>query len=323
MKFGINLIPEMPVAEVVKTIQAAESLGYEMCLLADEGFMPDIYVTLAAAAQKTSRIMLGPVTNAYTRHPAVTAVALATLNELSGGRVLTTIVAGGSVVLDPMGIPLKTPLTVVRESIEVLRQLWTGKTIDWQGKRFSLRQAKMNLPEQHIPIWMAVRGSKMLSLAGEVADGILLMGKSDLGPALDIVGQGEAKSGRRIDRIFMERIAYKPEMLEKSAVFFSHVIMDMAVRHRQTFLSEEEFQAIEKAYNEEGASAVTPLLTPEIIKRYKIAGTVPECIDTVRKISQMHQLDVFLLNLTGGELDKNIELMQDTLEILTEAQGIS
>jgi 5,10-methylenetetrahydromethanopterin reductase len=320
MKFGINLIPDMPVDEVVETIRAAEELGYEICLLADEGFMPDVYVTLTAAAQKTSRIMLGPVTNGYTRHPAVTAITLASLNELSGGRVLTTLVAGGSVVLDPMGIPLEKPFTVVRESITIMRKLWAGDTVEFDGKRFNLHKAKMRLPEQDIPIWMAVRGPKMLALAGEVADGIVLMGKSDLGPALEIVGRGEAKSGRRIDRIFLERIAYKPTMLEESTIFFGHVIMDMPVRQRRSFLSNEEFMAIEKAYEEGGGSAVTRLLTPEMLKRYKIAGTIPECIESVREISNQHQLDVFLLNLTGGDVAKNIELMQDTLEILNQAQ---
>lgn len=319
MKIGVNLIPDMPVAEVVETIRAAEDLGYEICLLADEGFMPDVYVALTAAAQKTSRIMLGPLTNGYTRHPAVTAVSLATLNEISGGRVLATLVVGGRVVLGPMDIPLEAPLTVMRESIEIMRRLWTGKTIVWDGKRFNLRKAKMSLPEQHIPIWMAVRGPKMLSLAGEVADGVILMGKSDLGPALEIVGQGEAKSGRRTERVFLERIAYKPQMLEESAVFFGHVIMDMPARQRRSFLSDEEIRAMESAYQEGGARAVTSLLTPEIIKRYKIAGTIEECIESVQSVVREHRLDIFLLNLTGGELAENIELMRETLEILTEA----
>lgn len=319
LRIGINLIPDMPTKEVIETIRVAEDLGYEICLLADEGFYPDVYVTLTAAALQTSRIMLGPVTNGYTRHPAVTAVALASLNEISNGRVLTTLVAGGSVVLGPMGIPMQSPLTVVRESIEIMRRLWTGETITWDGKRFNLNKAKMRLPDQEIPIWMAARGPKMLTLAGELADGILLMGKSDLGSALDIVHQGELKSGRQIERIFLERIAFKPEMLEKSAEFFGHVIMDMPERQRRSFLSENEILRIEEAYEKGGAKAVNRLITPEIIKRYKVAGTYSECLETMQGLIQDHQLDVFILNLTGGNLNANTELMQETYELLMEA----
>jgi 5,10-methylenetetrahydromethanopterin reductase len=322
IKIGINLIPNMPVAEVVETIRAAEDLGYEVCLVADEGFMPDIYVALTAAAQSTFKIKLGPVTNGYTRHPAVTAISLATLNEISSGRVLVTLVAGGSVVLEPMGIPLKTPLTVVRESVEIMRRLWTGESVSWGGKRFNLQEAKMRLPKQDIPVWIAARGPKMLSLAGEIADGVFLMGKSDLGPALDIVRQGEEKSGRKSERIFLERIAYQPEMLEESVAFFSHVIMDMPERQQRSFLSLDEIMMMETAFNKGGAEAVAGLLTPEIIKRYKVAGTKEECIDTMKDLIKEHQLDVILLNIKGDGLAENIKLMRETLEILTQAGGL-
>ena len=87
-QLGIQIIPTMPADEVVEIAVMAEALGYDFCVVADEGFMPDIYVTLGAIAQRTQRMQLGPVTNGYTRHPAVTANALATLDDLSGGRWL-------------------------------------------------------------------------------------------------------------------------------------------------------------------------------------------------------------------------------------------
>ena len=131
---GIQIIPTMPVAEVIEIAVAAEELGYDFCLLADEGFMPDVYVTLGAIAQRTKRIKIGPVTNGYTRHPAVTANAIATLDDLSGGRALAMLVAGGSMVLTPMGIPRDAPLTVMRETIAILRQLWRGEEVTWVGQ---------------------------------------------------------------------------------------------------------------------------------------------------------------------------------------------
>ncbi|MFV2039523.1 MAG: LLM class flavin-dependent oxidoreductase, partial [Acidimicrobiales bacterium] len=108
LKLGALLIPAMPVEEIVETIVAAEENGLDYCLVADESLMPDAYVTLAAAARETSRIRIGPVTNGYTRHPAVTAAALASLNELSSGRAIVTLVAGGSMALSPLSIKRDT-----------------------------------------------------------------------------------------------------------------------------------------------------------------------------------------------------------------------
>ena len=67
IQFGINIIPMMPVQEIIIIIKAAEGFGYSYCLLADEGSTPDVYVTLGAAAIQTKEISLGPVTNGYTR----------------------------------------------------------------------------------------------------------------------------------------------------------------------------------------------------------------------------------------------------------------
>ena len=127
IEMGLQIVPTMPVQEVIDTIRIGEELGYSCCLLADEGFMPDVYVCLAIAAQQTSRIKLGPVTNGYTRHPAVTASAAATLNQVSNGRALVNLVAGGSMVLRPMAIPREEPLLVLSETSDILQRLWSGE----------------------------------------------------------------------------------------------------------------------------------------------------------------------------------------------------
>ena len=160
----------------------------------------------------------------------------------------------------------------------------------------------------------------MLALAGEIADGVFLMGKSDLGPSLDIVRQGEEKSGRKVQRIFLERIAYRPEMLQESVAFFSHVIMDMPERQKKSFLSDTEIEMIDKAHQDGGPENVAPLLTPEILSRYKVAGSVDECIQIVKSLIQDHQLDVILLNVRGDGLPENKKIMTETYEILSQAR---
>jgi 5,10-methylenetetrahydromethanopterin reductase len=319
IKLGIEIIPVMPVNEVIEIAQAAENLGYSYCLLADEGFMPDVYVSLGAIAQRTSRIMIGPVTNGYTRHPVVTAVAAATLNELSNGRALVTLVAGGSFVLDPMKIPREKPLVVIRDSIEIMRRLWTGESITWQGDRFELDSAQLTFSTRDIPVWLAGRGKHMLKLGGELADGVMLMVKTDLKEALEIVGEGSALTDRRPQRIYLDRISYTPQLISQTADFFPYVIADTPARQLKGVLSDHEVSIIQKAIAEGGPAAAAKLITLDMIKKFKISGTMEECSRELSHLVDEHRLDAFILNLTSGGLEENIRLMTDVRSIAEAA----
>jgi len=312
VQIGINIIPVMPVEELLQLIKAAEGIGYDYCLLADEGLTADVYAILAIAARETKHIKIGPVTNGYTRHPAVTAAAMATLNELAKDRTMLVMVAGGSVVLDTFGITREVPLTVVRESMEICRRLWSGEKVDWQGKRFTLANAQLELGRQTIPIWIAGRGEKILELAGKEADGVLLMVKPDIGPALEIVERYENKPLR----IYMDRMAYTENMIADATRIFPYVLKDTPERQLRGFLSEAEILQIRKAESEGGAVAVGKIITADMIKRYKIAGTPQECHQMIDEMEKAHHLDVFVLNITTPGLEQNIQMLKTVKSIL-------
>jgi len=85
---SVNLIPEASVGLIRDLAVEAERLGFKRSWVYDEGLATrDLYVTMTAIAEATDTLEVGPgITNAYTRHPAQTAAAIATLDELSGGR---------------------------------------------------------------------------------------------------------------------------------------------------------------------------------------------------------------------------------------------
>ena len=86
MRTGLLLLPSRPAAELVDLAVGAERLGYDDFWLADERFFREVYTVLGLAAARTSRLRLGPgVTDPYSRHPALTAMAIATLDEVSAG----------------------------------------------------------------------------------------------------------------------------------------------------------------------------------------------------------------------------------------------
>lgn len=320
IEIGLQIIPMMPAQEVLDTIRLAEELGYRYCVVADEGFMPDVYVMLGLAARQTSTIKLGAVTNGYTRHPAVTANAAATLNELSGGRALVNLVAGGSLVLRPMAIPREAPLTVMRETIDILHRLWSGEKVSYQGKRYRLDSAQITLGAQQIPVWLSVRGPKMLELAGRQAEAVVLAAKSDLGPALEIVEQGSAQSGNRPTRIYLDRIAYTPQMLAEAGKMYTYTVMDAPARMLHGMgLTDAQIETIQSAFRQGGPAAAAEFVTPEMLENFVISGTPEACSAALRAMINQHQIDIFLLNLNSSGLEANTRLLRDVAGIVRGA----
>jgi len=322
LKLGAMLIPVMPTDEVVETIVAAEQVGLDYCLLADEGLMSDVYVALGAAALRTSRIRLGPVTNGYTRHPAATATAIATLNELSGGRAIGMLVAGGSMTLAPLGIRRQAPVEMVAESIEVIRSLWSGESITWSGDHVRVDGAQLGTGPQQIPIWVAARGPRMLRLAGRSADGVMLEVKADLESALALVDEGVAGGAQSPDRIYLDRLAYRPDQYQGSASkVFVHVLMDSPDRQLLSLgLSQDEVDAFRTAYRSGRSELAAAYVTDDIVRRRQLMGTPAECSDMLRGLTEQFDLDAFFFYIKSPGLDANTQVMREVLAIVDDAR---
>ena len=144
--------------------------------VADEQFLRDPWVQLGAIAAVTSRVSIGIcVTDPYIRHPAITAAAAATLQELSGGRALLGLGAG-STGFSALGIVPRTPARAVTECIELCRQLWSEpRPFSYEGQQVRFLDGALDFkPPRPIPIYVAARGPKMLAAAAEHADTVLI-----------------------------------------------------------------------------------------------------------------------------------------------------
>ncbi len=322
---GLQIVPTMDSAELVETIVLAEELGYSYCMVADEGLMLDVYAVLGAAARATSTIGLGAVTNPYTRHPAATAAAIATIDEMSGGRAFVTLVAGGTMVLHPMGLERSAPLALMADTIESLRLLWRGEPVTWQGRRLSLEGAQLTTGTHSIPVWVAARGEKMLALAGTHADGLVLMVKSDLGDAFGIADQARQATGAEpgaeqarspLMRVYLDRLAYKPEMIEEAKHLYGYAIMDSPTRILKNLgLGDAEIAGLKHAFTQGGPEAVGQLVTDELVASYQIAGTPTECRSQLQHLIGAHGLDAFFVNIISPGLAANHDLLSEVVSI--------
>lgn len=199
MRWGVASLIEHPMPELAARAREYEALGYTDIWVPDERLLRNVYVSLATIASATSRIGLGPaVTNPYTRHPAHTAAAIATIDELSGGRATLAFGAGGG--LDAYGINRANPVQTLREAVQISQLLMRGETASYQGEVFSLRATQLDFtPVRPVPVYLAARGPKILQLAGEVADGAILGGFAQpegLRYAMDMVDRGIERAGR-------------------------------------------------------------------------------------------------------------------------------
>ena len=319
---GVHIVPLMPAEDVISVAVEAERLGYEYCLVADEGFHPDVYACLGVIARATDRITLGVLTNGYTRHPAVTAAAAATVNELSGGRLVVTLLAGGSMVLSPMGIERARPARVVADSVQALKRLWSGEEVSWRGETCSLDRARLGMGPQSIPIWIASRGPRLLALAGQQADGVILTVKPDLGAALSLIGSAAAAAGRpEPRRFYLGRICYTPELLEGQRRTLSFVLMDSPRRVLESLgLTSDEIAVIERGAQTNQPGLVGELVTGDLLRRYQVAGTAEECSAEVEELAREHSLSGVLIDALSEDLDENLAVLADSLPLIHGAR---
>jgi len=238
---------------------------------------------------------------------------MATISELSGGRAFITLVAGGTMVLSPMGIERDAPLAVMGDTIEILQALWSGESVTWAGKRTRLDEAQLSHGSQTIPIWVAARGEHMLELAGRKADGLVLMAKADLADAIDLAG----RSGRTLTHMYLDRLAFTPEMIEEARGLYGYAILDSPPRVLANLgIDDATIQQMRDAFARGGPDAIAPLVTDAMVGAYQIAGTAEECRWQLGELIARHRLDGFFLNVIAPGIEANRRLLGVVADIV-------
>ena len=181
-------------------VRIAEDLGFHAFFHNDKKWAREPHGRLGAAAAVSSRIGLGiSVVDPYTRHPAVTAQASATLAEMAPGR-FTLVMGAGSHFETLPGYSVHKPVVAIREATDLLRRLWAGEEVTINGEVVQFQAGRLDFEPTSIPqIWVAGRGPKVLTLAGEVGDGVLVgsfASPSGIEYARRHVGEGLALGGR-------------------------------------------------------------------------------------------------------------------------------
>ena len=198
MQVDIRVPVGLPVLETAQFIAECETAGFSGVGIHDHQHSGrDVFLTLALAAQRTSKITLYPATtNPVTRHPSVLASLAHTLEEIAPGRIRLTV-GPGYLAVGNIGRP-RASLRRMREAILAMRGLLRGDTVVFNGTETRLR----NVSQQPTPIFMTAAGPRMVELAGEVADGALMLvglHPQAIAAARRRLQVGATRSGRSLD----------------------------------------------------------------------------------------------------------------------------
>jgi len=298
-RFGIVFLPES-LAGFGDLCREAEGSGFEWLGVADsQSVFRELYVALTLAALHTSRVRLGPlVTNPLTRHLVVTASAIASVDELSGGRAVLGLGSGDSAIYT-IGAP---PATVagLEDSITTLGRLTSGEAVQREGRTWRVHRST-----RRVPIYLAAGGPRTLELAGRVADGVIVglgLTPEVIRLSLAAIERGARAAGRALADVDVWWFA-KTSLADRREAAIEPIKMALAAsaNHAFRFTLEgkgvpadlhEKIRGLQREYNAHhheipgAANANLPDrwdLTEFLVDRFAIVGTPADCVAQISR----------------------------------------
>ncbi|HZO80063.1 MAG TPA: LLM class flavin-dependent oxidoreductase [Candidatus Binataceae bacterium] len=174
---GINWQGKPDFKGLIERARAADQAGMHSIWVA-EAWGRDAFTTLTLLAEHTSRVKLATaIVNTYSRTPGALAQHFATLDELSGGRMIIGLGTSGPQVIEHFhGVPFNPPLSRMREYVDIINMLIAGQPLNYNGRLFKLARGftlRFEPPRKHIPIYIASLNRKSVEFTARQADGWL------------------------------------------------------------------------------------------------------------------------------------------------------
>jgi 5,10-methylenetetrahydromethanopterin reductase len=319
--FQIGVLPNRPVGEIAELAAHADELGFGGLWIADsQSIFRDAWQALAVAATRTMRLALATgVTNPVTRHAAVIAGGIATLDELSGRRAVLGIGVGESAVRTA-GL---RPATLARleEVTLAIRSLLAGETVVLDGA-----ELRLSWPVRPVPIWFASSGPRSLELAGRISDGVLFQVGSDpnlVRYGLEHIERGVDQAGRdpravkRYVRLACtvgeDGDSARAEARGYVAAAAGTVYANVPAERMPEGLREDLRRVKEQydyARHASGDAAHAVLITDRIIDAIAVAGTPDEAVPRLRELLELGA-DGFVVPISSRDPQREMTLFAE------------
>src|SRR5882724_12218593 len=269
----INSAAHYPAADVPDLIKLAEQVGFG-AFWKGESNSTDPMVMLSAVASRTKTIKLGTaIYHIYGRSPVTLGIQSATLQDLSGGRLLLGLGVANKTIAAWHGGTFDRPLRRAQEYIDVVRATAAGERVEYQGEIYSTGQRfQLSWKPSHpsFPIYLAGLGPQMTRLVGRISDGVFI-NMATPATIREIAGRvraGAEEAGRdpaKIQIISKVRVSLHPDRaMARSRLRQVLTFYNIADHYRDMLKAsgfEPEVNAIQEAFKAGGFKAASALIT--------------------------------------------------------------
>ena len=333
MHFGFTLKPEHSIEDTLALAKLGEDVAFDYLWLFDSHVLwREPYVLLALIAEHTSRLRLGTcVTNPGTREPSVTASDLATLNEISGGRMDLGIGRGDSA----RRVLGKPPITLAHteEAIHVIRELVEGRPVTYEGTELQLPWSG----QYKLPVWVAGYGPMALAMTGRIADGVILqLADPDLirwfvGQVREAAGAaGRDPASIQVQAAAPLHVGARDLGRERTRWFpalVSNHVVDLVNKYPREQLPETltgyitDRTGYDYHHHAEVGSSNAGFVGDEVTDRFCVLGSVEQHIQRLRELADagVDQFNIYLMN--GNEEEQLERIGREVIPAL--AEGVS
>jgi len=307
-RFALYLQDKHPIQYELEIVQYAEEHGITEIWQADTRLARDCIVMMSAFLTKTRKLRLGSgVLPIWTRNPAVIAATWSTMWELAGkihgqSRVMLGLGAWWEPIAGRVGVDRRKPLKAMREYVESIRQLFTMQEVTYQGEFVHMERIKLDVAygdtsPRDIPIYIGATGDKMLEIAGEITDGVVLkyvVSVDYIRHAVELVEQGALRANRTLADID------RPELLvcclsdsdpagamaegKKLVAYYlgtePHIMKASGVDEK---LIEEVQKMVGWPAMEEDYIRASKIIPDKVVRNLMAVGTSEECREKVRE----------------------------------------
>jgi alkanesulfonate monooxygenase SsuD/methylene tetrahydromethanopterin reductase-like flavin-dependent oxidoreductase (luciferase family) len=290
-RMGYSLGPLLSMQEILLCAKMADQQENVESLWVPESWGRESFSTLGAMSQITEKVRLGTaIVSIYSRSPATVAMAATSLDMLSGNRTIIGLgVSTSAIVENWHGIPFDRPATRMREYIDCIRLMTKGDKVNYNGEFFKIHNFKiLHQPQRsHIPIFMAAVNKKMVSMASELADGILLYLRP-LDELKRTAGELKQATKGRIFEIacsFICSISNKEPEKARNRAAITLAFYIAVGKYYSKFLSENGFKIevdqIIAEYRKVGAESAAKLVSDKLLNSLAICGNSEDCRESL------------------------------------------
>jgi len=290
MRQGITIpLQDFQNQHFVDLVRTAERCGYDDAW-SFESFSTEAFAPLAAAAMLAPNLRLGTaIVPVFTRPPGLIAMSAATVQQLSGGRLILGLGTSTPVIVQQwMGVPFEHPLTRVRETVAAIRSAFSRDKVTVNGKTVQINGFRMNVTlDQPPPIYLGAQGEKMLRLVGEIGDGLItnFITPATLPPMIAHVREGQRAAGKDtsapLDVVCRIFVGVDDDSDALRADLRRHLTAYMTVPQYNNFFREIGFEheatTAAEAWNAGDRKAALAAVPDRMLEEIYVFGTLDHC----------------------------------------------